>query len=72
MIFLKEKLENKEQECIYNILNKSGSEKIISINDICQKIPMPINKINENLLILEINQYIQKRNGGYICINNMN
>lgn len=66
------KFENKEQECIYNILNNSGSEKIISINDICQKIPMPINKINENLLILEINQYIQKRNGGYICINNMN
>lgn len=65
------KFENKEQECIYNILNNSGREKIISINDIYQKVQMPINKINENLLILEINQYIQKRNGGYICINNM-
>ena len=43
------KFENKEQECIYNILNNSGSEKIISINDICQKIPIPINKINENI-----------------------
>lgn len=60
--------ENKEQKLIFNNLGKEGS----NINEIYKKTKIPINKISENLLILEINGYIEKYQGGYRCTKSRN
>lgn len=60
--------ENKEQELIFNNLGQEGS----NINELYKKIKIPISKISENLLIMEINGYIEKYQGGYRCTKNRN
>ena len=60
--------ENKEQELIFNNLCQEGS----NINELYKKIKIPISKISENLLIMEINGYIEKYQGGYRCTKNRN
>lgn len=58
------KFSSQEEKEIYNLI-KSNKKYI---EDIYKNTKIPINKINESILILEIKGYIQKTKGGYICI----
>ena len=60
---LKKELKNKEYENIYNLI----TEKPISINEIYIKSKESISKINNILFILEVEGYIKKEAGGYVC-----
>lgn len=61
--FTKKQLKNKEYETIYNLIN----DKPISINEIYMKSKENISKINNILFMLEVEGYIKKEAGGYIC-----
>lgn len=56
--------ENYEYNEIYQLI----TQKPISINEICQKSKKSINKINPILVMLELEEYIEKVAGGYRCI----
>lgn len=56
-------IKNKEQKEIYKII----LEKESNIDEIYKKTSKDIGKINEILLILEIEGYIRKTAGGYKC-----
>lgn len=58
--FENDKFDNKEQQTIYEII----ATKELTIDEICQETNMPISKINENLLLLELKGYINKNNTG--------
>lgn len=60
---LKKELKNKEYEDIYSLIN----EKPISINEIYLKSKENISKINNILFMLEVEGYIKKEAGGYVC-----
>lgn len=57
------KFNNKEEKEIYNLVKNN----INNINEIFKSSKIPVNKINETLLILELENYIEKSKGGYIC-----
>lgn len=57
------KFNNKEEKEIYNLVKNN----INNINEIFKASKIPVNKINETLLILELENYIEKSKGGYIC-----
>ena len=62
----RKKLKNPEYQQIYDLI--TGSPK--SINYICKKTSKSISEVSSILLSLEINGYIKKVAGGYLCINN--
>ena len=57
-------LENKEYQFVYNLI----SDNPISINEICKKTNESISVISNALFVLELEGYIKKVAGGYICI----
>lgn len=57
------KFNNKQEEQIYNLIKNN----ISNINELVKISKIPINKINKILLILELEKYIIKSKGGYIC-----
>lgn len=62
--FNKRPLKNLEYQEVYELI----SDKIISINDIYQKLNKTISQINYDLFMLEIEGYIKKEAGGYKCV----
>lgn len=56
--------KNKEYNQIYQFIE----EKPISLNEIYQKLGKSISEVNNILLMLEIDGYIEKVAGGYVCI----
>lgn len=58
------KFSSQEEKEIYSLI-KSNKKYI---EDICRNTNIPISKINESILVLEIKGYIEKTKGGYICI----
>lgn len=56
--------KNKEYEEIYQFI----TENPISLNEIYQKSSKNIAEINNVLLMLELDGYVEKLSGGYICI----
>ncbi len=54
--------------CKYNKIYKYITEEPISLNEIYKKSNMEIGEINNILLILELEGYIEKQVGGYTCI----
>ena len=57
-------LKNKKYQFVYNLVSDSP----ISINEICKKTNESISVISNALFILELEGYIKKVAGGYICI----
>lgn len=57
-------LKNKKYQFVYNLI----SDNPISINEICKKTNESISVISNALFILELEGYIKKVAGGYICI----
>lgn len=57
------KFNNKEEKQIYNLIDNN----INNVNEIFKVSKIPISKINETLLILELEKYIEKSKGVYIC-----
>ena len=57
-------LKNKKYQFVYNLVSDSP----ISINEICKKTDESISVISNALFILELEGYIKKVAGGYICI----
>ena len=61
---VKKVCKNKEYEKIYQLI----TEEIISLNEIYEKSNDNLTKINNILLMLELEGYIKKVAGGYTCI----
>lgn len=59
-----QKIENKDYQEIYEII---GSQ-IYSVDEICKKTTKNIVEVNQIMLMMEIEGYIQKVRGGYKCI----
>ena len=64
--FQKKKLKNSELSYIYDFI----SLEPISINELSKKTSKPISEISAALFSLELEGFIQKVAGGYICILN--
>lgn len=62
----KKVLENKKLSYIYDLISTTP----ISINEICKKTSKPISEISKDLFTLELEGYIKKVAGGYVCILN--
>lgn len=60
----KKKLENSKYEPIYSLI----STKPISINEICKITSKSISEVSNCLFFLELEGYIKKVSGGYVCI----
>lgn len=60
----KKKLKNTKFQDVYNLVNDSP----ISINTICKETSKSISEISNILFMLELDGYIKKVAGGYICI----
>lgn len=60
----KEKIINKEYQKIYELI-QSGEK---NINEICKKSGKDIKETNSILFMLEIEGYITKTAGGYVCV----
>lgn len=60
----KKTLENSEFENIYTFINYSP----VSVNELTKKTNLPVNTIMQGLFMLELDGYIKKISGGYICI----
>ena len=60
----KEKIINKEYQKIYELI-QSGEK---NINEICKKSGKDIKETNNILFMLEIEGYITKTAGGYVCV----
>ena len=60
----KKMLKNKKHQFVYDLI----SDNPISINEICKKTNESISVISNALFILELEGYIKKVAGGYICI----
>lgn len=60
----KKKLENQEFKDVYDLIGSIP----ISINEICRKTSASVNFVSNTLFMLELNGYIKKVEGGYICI----
>ena len=59
----KKRLKNAKFQNIYDLIN----DYPISINTIFKKTSMPISEISNALFMLELDSYIKKVAGGYIC-----
>ena len=62
----KKALKNSKLAYIYDLI----SNEPISINELCKKTSKPISQISNDLFLLELDGYIKKVAGGYICILN--
>lgn len=62
----KKDLKNPKLAYIYDLI----SVEPISINELCKKTSKPISQISNDLFLLELEGYIKKVAGGYICILN--
>ena len=62
----KKELKNSKLAYIYDLI----SVEPISINELCKKTSKPISQISNDLFLLELEGYIKKVAGGYICILN--
>ena len=62
----KKKCKNKKYSVVYDLISNNP----ISLNEIYLKLKININEINNILLLLEIEGYIEKVAGGYICTTN--
>ncbi len=62
----KKELKNPKLAYIYDLI----SFEPISINELCKKTSKPISQISNDLFLLELEGYIKKVAGGYICILN--
>ena len=62
----KKELKDSKFSYIYDLITLEP----ISINELCKKTSKPIAKISNDLFLLEIEGYIKKVAGGYICILN--
>ena len=62
----KKDLKNPKLAYIYDLI----SFEPISINELCKKTSKPISQISNDLFLLELEGYIKKVAGGYICILN--
>ena len=62
----KKELKNSKLAYIYDLM----SFEPISINELCKKTSKPISQISNDLFLLELEGYIKKVAGGYICILN--
>ena len=62
----KKELKNPKLAYIYDLI----FDKPISINELCKKTSKPISKISNDLFLLELEGYIKKVAGGYVCILN--
>ena len=65
------KIEIQKKKCTnvkYNEIYQYITEQPITLNEICQKTNKNISEINNILLMLELEGYIEKTIGGYICI----
>ena len=62
----KKELKNLKLAYIYDLI----SVEPISINELCKKTSRPISQISNDLFLLELEGYIKKVAGGYICILN--
>ena len=62
----KKELKNSKLAYIYDLI----SVEPISINELCKKTSRPISQISNDLFLLELEGYIKKVAGGYICILN--
>lgn len=60
----KKELKNHKLSYIYDLISVDP----ISINELCKKTAKPISQISNDLLLLELEGYVQKVAGGYICI----
>ena len=60
----KKMLKNKKHQFVYDLISNSP----ISINEICKKTNESISVISNVLFILELEGYIKKVAGGYVCI----
>ena len=59
-----EEIKNSDYKEIYKIIGN----KTCGINEIIRKTNKTIGEINKTLLLMEIEGYIQKTEGGYKCI----
>lgn len=57
-------LKNKKYQFVYNLISNNP----ISINEICKKTNESISVISNALFVLELEGYIKKVAGGYVCI----
>lgn len=62
----KKELKNLKLAYIYDLI----SVEPISINELCKRTSKPISQIFNDLFLLELEGYIKKVAGGYICILN--
>lgn len=62
----KKQLKDPKFQYVYSLINDSP----VSINTICKKTSKTISEISNVLFMLELDGYIKKVAGGYICINN--
>ena len=62
----KKELKNSKLAYIYDLI----SVEPISINELCKKTSRPVSQISNDLFLLELEGYIKKVAGGYICILN--
>ena len=62
----RKELKNPKLAYIYDLITLEP----ISINELCKKTSKPISQISNDLFLLELDGYIKKVAGGYICILN--
>lgn len=62
----KKKLNNPELSYLYDLI----SDKPISINELCKKTSQSVSKVFYDLFKLELDGYVKKVEGGYVCILN--
>ena len=62
----KKELKNPKLAYVYDLITLEP----ISINELCKKTSKPISKISNDLFLLELEGYIKKVAGGYVCILN--
>ena len=60
----KKTLKNKKHQFVYDLI----SDNPISINEICKKTNKSISVVSNSLFLLELEGYIKKVAGGYVCI----
>ena len=65
-IIEKKELKNPKLAYLYDLISLNP----ISINELCKMTSKPVSKISSDLFTLELEGYIKKVAGGYICILN--
>lgn len=62
--FKKKVLSDSDLSYIYDLI----SDAPISTNELCKKTLKPVSKISGDLFMLEVNGFIKKIEGGYVCV----